>query len=326
MPETTNVQTTFDVCFSIFETLNSRADSFLSSLLGMSRARIQKNIARENLSVNGIVITKNSFNKFKKGELVEFEVEPLEQISVLPEKIELNIVFENDLFIIIDKPAGMVVHPGAGHFSGTLVNGVVFYLQNNFHLSAEPENIRPGLVHRIDKDTSGLLVIAKTEKAFEELSDRFSKHDIEREYSCLVWGKLKTSKGTIETPHGRDPNNRLRFSPNVRNGRKAVTHFEVIAEYKYASLIKVNLETGRTHQIRMHMSHIGHPIVNDVLYGNSRKTPDPVLNKKLGLFDRQFLHAGKLGFSISGNKYMFNSQLPPDINEILKYLEKISGS
>lgn len=310
--------------FSLCRDENTRADTFLSSLLGISRALVQKNIHNENLSVNGKIVTKNSFCKFAKGDIVEFEVVAPEQLSAEPEDIPLNIVFENDDFIIINKPANMLVHPGNGHPKGTLLNGLVNYL--NLHdKAAETPDFRAGIVHRIDKDTTGLLAVAKNEKALEELSEKFSRHDIKREYFCIVWGKLKEPAGTISTFHGRDPKNRLRFSPYVKNGRKAVTHYEVINEFKYASMLKITLETGRTHQIRMHTSYLGHPILNDELYGGLRKTPDAALNKLLSESGRQLLHAGTLGFNLFGRDFLFKTELPDDMKRILQYFEKISG-
>lgn len=314
-------------CSTIFSVLtdeNTRADTFLSSLLGISRARVQKNIRSENFSVNGKIVTKSSFCKFSKGDTVEFEAEAPEQLSAEPEDIPLNIVFENDDFIIINKPANMLVHPGNGHPNGTLLNGLVKHL-NLQDKSAEDPNFRAGLVHRIDKDTTGLLVVAKTEKVLEELSEKFSRHDIKREYFCIVWGRLNEKKGTVSTFHGRDPKNRLRFSPDVKNGRKAVTHYEVTGEFKYASMLKITLETGRTHQIRMHASYLGHPILNDGLYGGLRKTPDAVLNKLLADSGRQLLHAGTLGFNLFGHDFLFKTELPDDMKRILQYFEKISG-
>lgn len=311
------------VTFSLLTDENLRADALVSFILGLSRTQVQKNIRNENLTVNGKVVTKCSFSKFAKGDTIEFEAEAPEQLSADPEDIPLDIVFENDDFLIVNKPAGLLVHPGNGHPKGTLLNGLVNYL-NLQDKSKDNPNFRAGLVHRIDKDTSGLLVVAKTEKTLTELQEKFSRHDIVREYTCLVWGKLKEAKGTIETFHGRDPANRLRFSPNVKNGRKAVTHYEVIEELKYASLLKITLETGRTHQIRMHMNCLGHPILNDELYGGLRKSPDPLLNKLLAASGRQLLHAGTLGFTLSGKDFLFKTPLPEDIKTIKDYLENIS--
>ena len=311
------------VTFSLLTDESMRADALVSSILGLSRASVQRNIRNENLSVNGKIVTKCSFSKFAKGDTLEFEAEAPEQVSAEPENIPLDIVFENDDFLIVNKPAGLLVHPGNGHPKGTLLNGLVNYLDLQERSKDDP-NFRAGLVHRIDKDTTGLLVVAKNEKTLTELQEKFSRHDIVREYTCLVWGKLKESKGTIETFHGRDPNNRLRFSPNVKNGRKAVTHYEVITEFKYASLLKITLETGRTHQIRMHMNCLGHPILNDELYGGLRKSPDAPLNKLLAASGRQMLHAGTLGFTLSGKDFLFKSPLPEDMETVKKHLENIS--
>ena len=311
------------ITFSLLNDENTRADALVSSILGLSRASVQRNIRNENLSVNGNIVTKCSFSKFAKGDTVEFEADAPEQVSAEPEDIPLNIVFENDDFLIVNKPAGLLVHPGNGHPKGTLLNGLVNYL-NLEERSKEDPAFRAGLVHRIDKDTTGLLVVAKNEKTLTELQEKFSRHDIVREYTCIVWGKLKDAKGTVETFHGRDPANRLRFSPNVKNGRKAVTHYEVVTEFKYASLLKITLETGRTHQIRMHTSYLGHPILNDELYGGSRKSPDPVLNKLLATSGRQMLHAGTLGFTLSGKEFLFTSPLPEDMETVKKHLENIS--
>lgn len=312
------------VAFSLFENENIRIDTFLASLLNISRSQIQKNIRAENLSINGKVTTKSSTCKLAKGDLIEFEIDTPEQISAEPEDIPLDIVFENENFLIVNKPAGLLVHPGNGHPKGTLLNGIVNHLNLQEKVSGTPI-YRAGIVHRIDKDTTGLLVVAKNEKTLEELSEKFARHDIKREYTCIVWGKLKEQKGTIETFHGRDPKNRLRFSPEVRNGRKAVTHYEVIDEYKYASLLKITLETGRTHQIRMHMKFMGHPIVNDELYGGLRKSPDSPLNKLLAASGRQLLHAGVLGFSVSCGDFLFKSDLPDDMKGIKEYFAMISG-
>ena len=312
------------VAFSVLENENTRIDTFLASILNISRSQVQKNIRAENLSVNGKIVIKSSACKLTKGDLIEFEIDEPEQISAEPEDIPLDIVFENENFLIVNKPAGLLVHPGNGHPNGTLLNGIVNHL-NLQEKAINSPNYRAGLVHRIDKDTSGLLVVAKTEKTLEELSEKFARHDIKREYSCIVWGKLKERTGTIETFHGRDPKNRLRFSPDVRNGRKAVTHYEVVDEYKYASFLKITLETGRTHQIRMHMKFLGHPIVNDELYGGLRKSPDARLNKLLASSGRQLLHAGVLGFSISCGDFLFKSDLPDDMKGIQQYFAMISG-
>ena len=311
------------ITFSLLSNENTRADALIASILGLSRTQVQKNIRNENLSVNDKILTKSSFSKFSKGDVFEFEADAPEQLSAEPEDIPLDIVFENEDFMIVNKPAGLLVHPGNGHPNGTMLNGLTNYLNLQNKLKNDP-NFRAGLVHRIDKDTSGLLVVAKTENTLTELQEKFSRHDIVREYTCIVWGKLKDTEGTLETFHGRDPKNRLKFSPFVSNGRKAVTHYEVIEEFKYASLLKITLETGRTHQIRMHMNYLGHPILNDELYGCLRKSPDAQLNRLLAASGRQLLHAGTLGFTLSGHDFLFKTPIPEDMKTIKEYLENIS--
>lgn len=311
------------ITFSLLSNENTRADALIASILGLSRTQVQKNIRNENLSVNDKILTKSSFSKFSKGDVFEFEADAPEQLSAEPEDIPLDIVFENEDFMIVNKPAGLLVHPGNGHPNGTMLNGLTNYLNLQNKLKNDP-NFRTGLVHRIDKDTSGLLVVAKTENTLTELQEKFSRHDIVREYTCIVWGKLKDTEGTLETFHGRDPKNRLKFSPFVSNGRKAVTHYEVIEEFKYASLLKITLETGRTHQIRMHMNYLGHPILNDELYGGLRKSPDAQLNRLLAASGRQLLHAGTLGFTLSGHDFLFKTPIPEDMKTIKEYLENIS--
>ncbi len=303
--------------FSLTEPCPVRADKLISDLTSFSRERIAKNIEAGNILLNDVVITKKSFRNFKRKDIIEIEIEPLEELSLEPQDVNISVVFENDDFIIVNKPAGLVVHPAPGHPSGTLMNGVIFHLK---HLAHNSDNIRPGLVHRIDKDTSGLLVIAKNSKTFEELATKFAVHDIKRTYYALVWGHLKEKSGTVETFHGRDRTNRLRFSPDASNGRKAVTHFAVEAEFSHSSLVKLNLETGRTHQIRMHMKHIGHPIINDELYGGIRKTDDGNFNHLINGNNRQLLHAAVLGFNLFGSDFYFESQLPDDFNSVLTFL------
>lgn len=311
-----------NLTFSLIDDLKVRVDIFLSEMLQISRSRIQKNIENENLSVNGKIIIRNSFSKFRKKDVIEIEIDPPEEMSVEPQKMDLEIIYENSSLLVVNKPAGLVVHPGAGNPDGTLINGILHYLNVE---KVDEGSLRPGLVHRIDKDTSGLLVVAKDPDSFENLSKLFFRHDIEREYVCLVGGKLSEKEGTIETFHGRDPKNRLRFSAQVNNGRVAVTHYKVVDEFPFASLLKVHLETGRTHQIRMHMKHLGHPILNDALYGGLIKTSDKGLNLLLSKSGRQLLHAGMLGFKLNGEEYCFNVDPPEDILAVLKYLSSLNG-
>lgn len=311
-----------NLMFSLIKDAKVRVDKLLSLTLDISRSRVQKNIENENLTVNGKTVTKNSFNRFFRKDTIEIEIDPPEKMSVEPEEMPLDIVFENENFLIVNKPAGLVVHPGAGNYSGTLINGMLHYFNSSKNIG---ESFRPGLVHRIDKDTSGLLVVAKCLDSFDKLAKLFSKHNIEREYVCLVSGKLREKEGVIETFHGRDPKNRLRFSANVRNGRKATTHYQVVEEYSFASLVKLRLETGRTHQIRMHMKYLGHPILNDTLYGGIIKTSDKGLNLLLSKSGRQLLHAEMLGFELSGERYCFKADPPDDMKAVIGYLGSLNG-
>lgn len=304
------------ISFTLTERVAERADRLLADLLGVSRTRVQRNIRRQNILVNGRAIPQNSFARFGARDLIEADIEPLEELTLAPEPVPLDIVFENESFLIINKPAGLVVHPAPGHPSGTLMNGVMRHLG-----ATAGEGVRPGLVHRIDKDTSGLLVVARRPDALEELAERFAAHDIVRSYTALVWGRLPERKGTIRTGHGRDPHNRLRFAPIEGAERTAVTHYEVVAEYPAVSRLLLRLETGRTHQIRMHLKHLNHPIVNDELYGGLRKSGRPPLDALLARHPRQLLHAGELGFTVGGRSWRFEAPLPADMAAVVAALD-----
>ncbi len=293
--------------FSLIADYPERADRLLADLLGLSRTRIQRNIERQNILRNGTVLAKNSFSRFRSRDLIEAEIEPLEELSLEPEAIPLSILYENNDFLVVDKPAGLVVHPAPGHPRATLMNGVLHHLGLR-----GGTDIRPGLVHRIDKDTSGLLVVACSPAAFEELSSRFARHDIERTYFALAWGRFTETRGTITTGHARDPHDRRRFYPAL-GGRTAVTHYEVVEQYSAAAFLRITLETGRTHQIRMHLRHIGHPVVNDDLYGGVRKTGHPALDRTVNAYLRQMLHAADLGFVCGGQRWRFSSSVPDDM-------------
>ncbi len=303
--------------FSLTADCPERADRLLAELLGLSRTRVQRNIERENILRNGTVLAKNSFSRFRARDLIEAEIEPLEELSLEPEEMPLSVLYENGDFLVVDKPAGLVVHPAPGHPRETLMNGVIHHLGLR-----GGSDIRPGLVHRIDKDTSGLLVIACSPSAFEELSTRFARHDIERHYLALAWGRFTDPRGTIRTGHARDPHDRRRFYP-APDGRTAVTRYEVIEQYPAAAFLRLTLETGRTHQIRMHLKHIGHPVVNDDLYGGIRKTGRPALDRILNAHLRQMLHAADLGFVCGGRQWRFSSPMPDDMAVVRRALAGI---
>ncbi|MCK5807508.1 RluA family pseudouridine synthase [bacterium] len=302
--------------FSLVKDESQRADAFLSELLGISRSRLKYNLDQQNILLNGKILSKASFKKFKKGDVLDVEIDPLEQLALTPEPMDLEIVFEDADILVVNKPSGVVVHPAPGHYHGTLMNGIVAYLG-----VGESDTLRPGMVHRIDKNTSGLLVIAKNSSSFEQLSHLFAQHSIKREYRALIWGRPKEDRGTIETGHARDRRVRKRFYPDPEATRRAITHWEVLDSYQGISLITARLETGRTHQIRMHMKYLGHAVVNDDLYSGVRKSGNTHLDGLLRKVGRHMLHATTLGFTINKQEYYFTTQLPDDFSTILSLLK-----
>ncbi|RNI30220.1 RluA family pseudouridine synthase [Rufibacter immobilis] len=298
-----------------------RLDKFLMDRLpNVTRNKLQDAIKAESVRINGNV-TKASY-KVKPLDIITVTLAtPPRDTDVVPEDIPLNIVYEDEDLLMINKPAGMVVHPAYNNWSGTLVNGLVYYLQNlPTHRNGE---IRPGLVHRIDKDTSGLLVIAKTEIAMAHLARQFFDHSIERTYYALVWGVPAQPKGTIVGNIGRSLKDRkvMAVYPEGDFGKHAVTHYEVLESFSYCSLIKCNLETGRTHQIRAHMKYLGHPLFNDATYGGDKilkgQQTGPYkafVQNTFALLPRQALHAKSLGFihPTTQQFIQFESDLPAD--------------
>ncbi|NNJ88610.1 MAG: RluA family pseudouridine synthase [Eudoraea sp.] len=297
-----------------------RVDKFLMNFIeNATRNKIQQAAKGGNIWVNGKVVKQNY--KVKAGDEVRvlFEHPPYEYL-LTPENIPLDIVYEDEIVLVVNKPAGMVVHPGHGNYSGTLLNALAY------HNKDLPENSsgRPGLVHRIDKDTSGLLVIAKTGEAMTHLAKQFYDKTSERQYVALVWGNIDEDEGTIEGHIARNPKNRLQMQvfPDGDQGKEAVTHFKVIERLGYVTLVSCVLETGRTHQIRVHMKHIGHTLFNDERYGGDKILKGTTFTKYKQFVDncfkilpRQALHAKTLGFihPVSGKKVQFNSELPEDM-------------
>lgn len=307
-----------------------RLDKYLSlHVANASRTKIQNGIEAEAVKVNDQV-TKASY-KVKPFDVVTLSLpQPPRDTEIIPENIPLDIIYEDDVLLMVNKPTGMVVHPAFGNWTGTLINALVYHFQN-LPTGRNGEG-RPGLVHRIDKDTSGLLVIAKTEFAMTFLARQFSDHTIERTYHALVWGEPKQEKGTITGYIGRSAKDRrvMDIFEDETHGKHAVTHYEVIKSLRYVSLIKCNLETGRTHQIRAHMKHIGHPIFNDGTYGG-----DKILRSNTGggyktmvescfqLLPGQALHAKSLGFIHPTTKewIQFDTELPPNFQTIMEKWE-----
>ena len=284
---------------------NQRIDSYLPQVLDVSRSKVSKMIKNEEILVNGKK-TKNSYI-LKENDLVEVGEIKEEIMQALPEKMDLDIIYEDDDVIVVNKPNGMVVHPAVGNKSKTLVNGLLYHSKNLSTINGE---FRPGIVHRIDAYTTGLLMVAKNDKAHKILAKELEEKKTTRKYIALVWGIINTDTGTIDAPIGRDINDRKKMAVTDINSKDAITHFKVIERYSNATLIELKLETGRTHQIRVHMNYIGYPVVNDPVYGR-RKIIDNT---------EQCLHAKTLGFiHPTTHEYMeFDSPLPPCFENILK--------
>lgn len=287
-----------------------RIDVFLQkNISDKSRAFIQKLIDDKNISVNNKICTKSSL-KLKGNEIIEVFIPEEIPKEILPENIPLNIVYEDNDIAIINKPANLTVHPAQDVISGTLVNGLLFHFSTLANI--ETDKIRPGIVHRLDKNTSGLIVIAKTNIAYEKLIDKFKTKDIRKTYLAICKGNFKEKSGRIENLIGRDPNERKRMAVVEINGKPAISNYEVIDEVQDFSLVKVNIETGRTHQIRVHMKYLNHPILGDDTYGSPSK-----------LATRQMLHAYLLEFShpITDEKLKIFGNLPEDFLEVAKKLK-----
>ena len=313
-----------------------RLDRFLTMRLPeLSRTRVQSLIKEGQVSLGGATIVDVKY-RVKPGDRFELGLPPAVAPEPAGEAIPLDIVYEDDALVIIDKPAGLVVHPGAGHATGTLVNALIAHCGAS--LSGIGGVARPGIVHRLDKDTSGLLVVAKTDRAHRALAKQFADHgrtgELERGYLALVWGAPSRPHGTIDAAVGRHPTSRTKMAVVPGKGREAVTHWRVVETFgrgpePIASLIECTLETGRTHQVRVHLAHIGHPLIGDPLYAQGfksklRKLPE-ALASKLARLDRQALHAEHLAFvhPTSGTLLKFNSPLPADLAEIVAAFKEL---
>ncbi|MBQ6300341.1 MAG: RluA family pseudouridine synthase [Bacteroidales bacterium] len=313
-----------------------RIDKYLADhLQDTSRHRVQLAIDAEYVRVNGQVV-KASY-KVRPLDVITL-VMPYQRrgVEIKPEPIPLDIVYEDDDLLVVNKPAGLVVHPGHGNYSGTLVNALAYYLGRTPEAGETDERLGL-LVHRIDKDTSGLLVVAKTDAAQIELARQFFHHTIDRRYWALVWGNIAEDEGTIDAPIGRDPNDRLRFRvcADETLGKHAVTHFRVLDRFGYVTLVECVLETGRTHQIRVHMNHIGHPLFNDARYGGDRILKGTLYTKYKQFIDncftlcpRQALHAKTLGFihPVTKKKISLDSEIPSDMAALLGKWRRYAGS
>ncbi len=303
-----------------------RIDKFLSNRMNnASRSRIQAAAEAGNILVNNEPVKPNY--KVKPNDEIQLVLNyPRHELKIIPEDIPLEIVYEDDQLIVINKPAGLVVHPGHGNYTGTLVNALAYYFKDLPLFNSEDP--RPGLVHRIDKDTSGLLVVAKTEHAKSMLAQQFFHKTTERKYQALVWGSVKDDEGTIEGNIGRSLKNRQVFTvfPEADYGKPAITHYTVLRRMSYVTLVECRLETGRTHQIRVHMKYINHPLFNDSNYGGDQILRGTTYSKYrqfvqncFKLLPRQALHAKTLGFvhPTTGKKMQFDSELPEDMTTVI---------
>ena len=292
-----------------------RVDKFVAeSGIGLSRSASVSLIEKELVKVNGKAVGKNF--KLSSGDCVEVGVPDPVAYEAKAENIPLDIVYEDGDLLVVNKPKGMVVNPAAGNYDGTLVNALLYHCGGS--LSGINGVMRPGIVHRIDKDTSGLLIVAKNDFAHASLAEQIKEHSFTREYEAVVFGNLKDDSGTVDAPIGRNPNDRKKMCVTQKNSKNAVTHYTVLRRYRGYTHIKCRLETGRTHQIRVHMAYLGHPVAGDKVYG--------VKNEKLSI-EGQCLHAKKIGFihPRSGEYIEFDSSLPEYFSGFLNKLKKISG-
>jgi 23S rRNA pseudouridine1911/1915/1917 synthase len=296
---------------------DSRLDSFIAEQLALSRTRAQKLLASGMVLLDGRAAKKSE--PVWAGAVVEVRVPPAESVDIVAEDLPLDIVHEDDALLVVNKAAGMVVHPAPGHRSGTLVNALMYHIRD---LSGVGGRLRPGIVHRLDRHTSGLLVVAKNDKAHHALSDALRTHDVKRLYQAVVWGHLTEGEVTIDAPIGRDRKDRKRMAV-MEDGRAALSRAVVRERWTRADLLQVALKTGRTHQIRVHLKHIGHPVVGDPVYGvgweRGMGGPQHAWAQELARrIPRQFLHAAELAFAhpISGERMHFEAPLPEDLAQV----------
>lgn len=289
-----------------------RLDKFVSSSLSdITRSFVQKLIDKKNISVNSNY--KSCNYKIRYNDIIEVNIPSPEIIKTLPENIPLNIIYEDDDLLVVNKPKGMVVHPAVGNFTGTLVNALLYHCGDT--LSGINGEIRPGIVHRIDKDTSGLLIVAKNDYAHNKLALQIKEHSFNREYEAVVYGNIKNQEGIIDAPIGRNLADRKKMAVTSKASKNAITHYRVLNRYNGFTHIKLKLETGRTHQIRVHMAYIGHPVAGDILYG-----PKKVIKSLNG----QCLHARLIGFihPRSGKYIEFETELPDYFKNFLLEIKK----
>lgn len=288
-----------------------RIDKYISgNIMELTRSAVQGLLEKNKILVNGVSVSKNY--KLKSGDRIAVEIPEPRSMDAVPENIPLDIVYEDSDLLVVNKPKGMVVHPAHGNYNGTLVNALLYHCGDS--LSGINGVIRPGIVHRIDKNTSGLLIVAKNDKSHLRLAEQIKEHSFTREYEAVATGYFKETSGTIDAPIGRHRTDRKKMCVTTENSRNAVTHYSVIKQYGGFAHVKLKLETGRTHQIRVHLSYIGHPVLGDDVYGK------PYRN-----LDGQCLHARKIGFihPATGEYMEFTSELPDYFRKVIDKLEKM---
>ena len=293
------------------ETAGERIDKFICANCEInSRSAVQKLLDSDQVTVDGKPVSKNY--KVRSGDRISLVIPEPKELEVVAENIPLDIRYEDEDLLVVNKSKGMVVHPAAGNYDGTLVNALLHHCKGS--LSGINGVIRPGIVHRIDKDTSGLLIVAKNDFAHINLAEQIKVHSFTREYQSVVYGKIKSTNGTVDAPIGRHPVDRKKMTVTTKNSKNAVTHYEVVDEYRDFTHLRLRLETGRTHQIRVHMSYIGHPVAGDPVYG-----PKSVI----GYLNGQCLHAGKIGFKHprSGKYIEIESELPDYFTDFLRRIK-----
>ena len=297
------------------EDAGKRLDAFLAEKGGITRSAAERLIGQGSVSVNGNACPKNY--KLKAGDETEYALPTPAPDEAIPQNIPLEFLFEDDDLAVVNKPKGMVVHPAAGNPDGTMVNALLFHMGDR--LSGIGGVLRPGIVHRIDKDTSGILIVAKNDESHLRLSEQISAHSFDRVYHAVLVGNLREDAGTVDAPIGRNPADRKKMAITP-DGRRAVTHYRVLRRYPGFCYVELRLETGRTHQIRVHMASLGHPVAGDLTYGGGRTAFE---KKHMALFGGQCLHAKAIAFDHprDGRRMSFDSELPPYFTEILRRLD-----
>ena len=299
-----------------------RLDVFLTQTdPSLSRSRIKRAIEEGEVLVNDLAPKPSQ--RLKEGDLIRLNLQTAKEALALPQEIPLNIIYEDAAIIVVNKEAGMVVHPAPGNYDHTLVNALLFHCHD---LSGIGGVLRPGIVHRLDKGTSGLIVAAKSDAAHHSLAAQFKNHEVEKTYLALVWGDMKGDRGEIILPVGRHPGDRKKMSTKSKRGREAITYWKVKERYGLATLLEVEIKTGRTHQIRVHLSDRGYPVVGDAVYGNASKirtVTDAVLKAQFKALNRQALHAARLSFTHpqSGEKVVFEAAMPEDMASLCAQLK-----